>query len=259
MEDVQISILVPTYNSGKTIARCLNSIVAQTYTKYEVIIIDNSSSDDTQEIINEYGSVNPRIHIISERDEGTYDAMNKGIQKSSGEWIYFLGSDDYLVDQNVLSKFHEFTSMARIKYHFVYGNVRSPLLGEKYNGDFGKYNILESNICHQAIFYNKEVFSFVGLYNLKYKIFADYDLNLRCFFHKKVKTKYIDLIVAYFEKGGLSNTTRDENFLTDFPDKASLVRKFGYKKLSLRKLRPHCRSSFEFLLLSLKKIMHSAE
>lgn len=258
MESVSISVIIPTYNSGRTIARCLDSIIAQTYTDYEVIIMDNSSTDNTLSAIEGYKSKLAAIHVVSESDEGIYDAMNKGIKIASGKWIYFLGSDDYLIDQEVLSKFHQSVSKDKVKYHFVYGNVRSPLYGEKYAGEFNTNTIVKKNICHQAIFYRKEIFDLVGFYNLKYEVVADYEFNLRCFFHKKVKHKYIDLIIAHYSEGGFSAMKMDKVFSAEYPNPSSRAKKFAYKTMSLRELKSHCTSRNEYLLMVIKRVFRTS-
>jgi hypothetical protein len=181
--------------------------------------------------------------------------MNKGIVKAKGEWLYFLGSDDYLMDSNVLQKFVDRVASEKVKFNLVYGNVKSAILGEEYDGEFDVHKILKKNICHQAIFYHKEVFSLVGFYNLKYKYLSDYEFNLRCFFHKKVKVKYLNLRIAYFTEGGLSNSRKDDAFYKDFPNRAIFIKKFAYQKLPIKEVKSCCGSHREFLLIMVKRIV----
>jgi glycosyltransferase involved in cell wall biosynthesis len=98
-----ISIIIPTYNAGKTLRTCIDSVVSQNYRQKEIWIVDNQSDDGTISIINEYAALYTYIKYISGEDRGTYDAMNKGIGVAKGRWLYFLGSDDTLYDENVLS------------------------------------------------------------------------------------------------------------------------------------------------------------
>ena len=98
----KISIITPTYNSEKSIESCILSVANQTYKNIEHLIIDGQSSDNTLGIVKNYAERFSHLRVISERDNGIYDAMNKGIDLAQGEWIYFLGSDDIFYDEHVL-------------------------------------------------------------------------------------------------------------------------------------------------------------
>lgn len=193
------SIIIAVFNGGKTLSKALDSIANQTYKNIEVVIIDGGSTDDTLLIARQYHQVK---YCVSEPDEGIYDAMNKGIQAAKGDWIYFLGSDDYLYENTVLEKVANFAQGCSCE--MMYGNV---LLNNKvYDGYFDHAKILRTNISHQAIFYKASVLEKLGLYNLKYKTHADWDLNIRCFFDDSIRAKYIDIVVAYFAIGGASSS-----------------------------------------------------
>jgi glycosyltransferase involved in cell wall biosynthesis len=202
-----LSIVIPTYNSEKTIERCLNSLICQTYQDFEVCIVDAASSDGTIEKIDGFRSKSQNICVLSETDKGTYDAMNKGIDLAQGKWIYFLGSDDEIHDENVFSDI--FKVEPDKNCGIVYGNVRidgdTPWAkdGQIYDGEFTIEQLLERNICHQAIFYRTKMFKKLGKYNLRYPVCADWELNLR--FFPKTKSKYLDRIVANFYGGGISS------------------------------------------------------
>lgn len=204
-----ISIIIPTYNSAKTINRCLDSIGAQTYKDYEVLVMDGCSKDETIEIIKSYPD--ERIKIASEPDKGIYDAMNKGILKSKEEWLYFLGSDDYLFAPDVLEKVAAELSP---KYMIVYGDVESTHLQPEYKGEW-KETMMYYNRCHQAIFYHRSLFEKYGLYNTSYRIFADHIFNLLCFWKYSVPAKYLDLIIAHYSEGGASERYDDLAFYRD--------------------------------------------
>lgn len=205
------SIIIPVYNSSITIKNCIDSIVKQTFSDYEVLIFDNLSTDNSLNIIHSYKD--DRIIIHSEKDSGVYDAMNKGIDEARGEWLYFLGSDDVLYDENVLS--NVLTHIQSAEWDVVYGDAY--FIGRKYfhAGEFSRQRLNnELNICHQAIFYKKSVFDRLGYYNLNFPINADWDFNLRCFSTPDLKIKYIDLpIVEYNDISGLSDSgQKDINF-----------------------------------------------
>lgn len=217
---VSFSIIIPTFNSEATISRVLKSILSQSYTLFEIFIVDGCSKDETLAIIRKYCLQDARVKFISEKDKGTYDAMNKGIDKATGEWIYFLGSDDQLYDNNVLQKIAEASTQANAKV--IYGNVRVindaswAKDGDIYDGRFDFKKLVQRNICHQAIFYNRSFLNQFGLrYNLSYRLLADWDFNLQCF--AKTLFHYTDLIIANFYSGGQTTTqNEDVKFSADF-------------------------------------------
>ena len=212
------SIIIPTFNSASTIAACFNTIASQTLKNYEVIIVDGLSNDETASIVAQYKNRLPQLSWISEKDEGIYDAMNKGIKVAQGEWLYFLGSDDKLHDGNVLAIIYE---LNKGPAKLVYGNVQIVGKtswandGEIYDGEFNLEKILRRNICHQGIFYHQDCFiNNTSLFNTEYSLCADWDFNLRCW--ASVPCLYVNVLVAYFYAGGKSTETNvDTKFSKD--------------------------------------------
>lgn len=197
---MKLSIIIPTFNSASVLPKALDSIVSQTFTDWEVLVIDGVSTDDTLKVAQSYND--SRIRIYSEPDKGIYDAMNKGIKKAQGEWLYFLGSDDWLLNENVLN---ELLVQCGINgYDVVYGEVDAPHLASNHSGEWSLQTI-DRNRCHQAIFYRRRVIRRFGGYNTKYKIWADYDLNLKWFFNKKIKKMHIPTVIAHYSEGGYSS------------------------------------------------------
>ncbi len=202
-----LSVIIPTYNSEKTIESCLTSLIFQTYQNFEICILDGCSSDETISKAKNICSSFKNLKIISEPDQGVYDAMNKGIDIAQGDWLYFIGSDDELVDINVFTDIFKNSTLK--KYGIVYGNARVlgdtswGKTGQVYDGIFNIRKLLVKNICHQAIFYRKELFQRFGKYNLKYPVCADWEMNIRLF--TKTDSLYLDRIIANFYSGGLSS------------------------------------------------------
>ncbi len=205
---IKYSVIIPTYNSGKTLKQCLDSVVSQSYPNWEVSLMDGASKDETIMIANSYNDL--RIKVHSEPDKGVYDAMNKGIDKSCGEWLLFLGSDDYLYNKDVLATMEPHLTQ---NYDVVYGEPISHW-SEQHRGEWSLEK-LEANRVHQAIFYNKRFFGKDIRYNLKYPICADFDINLRWFLNTKYKHRYVPVEVAVFGDGGLSSRVEDTNFIKD--------------------------------------------
>ena len=173
--------------------------------------MDGLSTDDTLSLIRGFNDT--RIKLFSEKDEGVYDAMNKGVGKSSGNWLYFLGSDDTLYDSSVLRQVSEIIGGSNIEV--LYGNVFFKKSLRIYDGEFTPEKIYRNNICHQAIFISKTLFNKIGQFNLLYKIGADYEHNIKWFNDPKIKKKYVDNIIANYSEEGLSNRIEDKTLLRD--------------------------------------------
>ncbi len=213
-----VSIIIPTFNSASTIRTTLDSVINQTYKNIEVLVLDNISKDATCNIVNEFIEKCPNIILYSEKDQGVYDAMNKGIKLSKGDYLYFMGSDDVFYNNETLNLI--FTK-ENLKYDFIYGNVEFKKSKKIYSGKSNLSKLVEEqiSICHQAIFYSMRVFEIVGNYNLKYFIHADYDFNIRCFKSEELKIKYINIIVAIFNEAGLSGVNSNaDGFHTELTE-----------------------------------------
>jgi glycosyltransferase involved in cell wall biosynthesis len=194
----------------------VESVEEQTFSDFEVIIVDGASTDGTPGLIQELATQYKNIRWISEKDGGVYEAMNKGIQLARGQWLLFLGTDDTLRNSQVLERI-----VPHLDGHadFVYGDVvleNDPWGrdGMVYGREFSVRDITTKNICHQAIFYARHVFATFGGYNPRYKAFADWELNLRLF--NKVRKKYVPVTVANFHGGGLSAGDNDPEFRLHF-------------------------------------------
>jgi len=207
----KVSIITVCFNSVNDIENAVLSVLNQTFQDYEYIIIDGASTDGTLDILKKYE--NRITKIVSEKDAGIYDAMNKGLEISSGEWIYFLGSDDVLYNDNILDEV--FVNSNYEKYDFIYGDVIFKNSGFKHSGEFSKFRIINENICHQSIFTKKEVFQKLGNFQTKYITYADWVFNIYAFGDRKIKHKYINKIVAVFNENGFSVNRNDVEFKND--------------------------------------------
>ena len=203
---IKISIITITYNSEKTIRDTLESIKSQNYKNLEYIIIDGGSTDRTMSIINEYSDV---VSImVSEKDNGISDAMNKGIKRASGELIGIIHSDDML-EKNALSALNNAWDSTTDVY---YGNVTVC------NESGEKTHILKSEkdlsrmpyyfcMVHPAVFVTKKCYKKNGVFNLQYKCAMDYDLLLR-FYRAGATFKYLDMPLAVYRIGGTNQKLR---------------------------------------------------
>lgn len=215
-----ISIIIPTYNSSKTLSNCLDSIICQTFKIKEIIIQDGKSTDSTLDILDIYVKKFPYISVKSEKDYGIYDAMNRGISRSSGEWLYFLGSDDSLTSSTILEEVsRSFNNETRIVYGKVKinGRVSWAEANSIYGKEIFREDLAGNNVCHQAVFYHRELFNKYGTYNLTYNICSDWDFNMRVFF--KCKTTFVPLIICNFQGEGSSTSITDHAFGEDYDSK----------------------------------------
>jgi len=212
---MKISTIICTYNSEENLSETLDSLLTQIFEDFEVVIVDGSSTDRTVDVIKEYEKkFLGRLRWISEKDKGVYDAMNKGIEISKGEWLYFLGSGD------LLSSAETFEIVAKKlndqDLDVVYGNIEIENSGAIYYGEFTKKKLMKGNIPHQAIFFGRNIFDIFGNYDLEYKTLADWVFNMKWFNSNRVNFCYFDVVVAKFELGGVSRTVFDQKFYDDF-------------------------------------------
>jgi glycosyltransferase involved in cell wall biosynthesis len=202
-----VSIITVVKNGSNTIERTILSVINQNFSDYEYIIIDGVSTDGTLGIIEKYSD--KICTILSEPDKGIYDAMNKGIALSKGEWIYFLGCDDILYDNSTLTKVF---SAQLNDVDVIYGNVEFLHSGEIYDGEYNYDKLCLRSPCHQAVFYKKALFEKYGYFDTCYLTASDYVLHVKTFC-AGVNWKYFDQIIAvYNEKGASARSRMDKTF-----------------------------------------------
>jgi len=207
---MKISIITVVYNNSKTILDAIISVKNQTYLSIEHIIIDGGSTDGTLEILNE------NMHLfnvlISEKDNGLYDAMNKGINIANGEVIGILNSDDFYnnneIISDVMSNFISDTNLDIIYGDIIYvkhTNINKLVRYWK-SISFSMNNFNKGVIPpHPSLFIKKSIYNEIGLFNLKFKIAADYEFMLRLFKNNTYKSKYLPLLMVKMRTGGISN------------------------------------------------------
>ncbi|KZS73141.1 glycosyltransferase [Mycobacterium kansasii] len=221
------SIIIPTLNVASALGVCLESIACQTFRDFELVLVDGGSTDATLDIANSFApNFGARLVVRSGNDRGVYDAMNRGVSLASGTWLLFLGADDALYEADTLARVAAFIGEHQPS-DLVYGDVLMRSTKFRYGGAFDLDRLLfKRNICHQSIFYRRELFSSIGPYNLRYRSLADWDFNIRCFSNPALVTRHMDVVVARFnELGGLSNTFVDKAFLKRLP----ITTRFGIR------------------------------
>ncbi len=197
-----VSIIIPVYNAGKTLARTLQSAVEQTYPSKEIVVIDGGSTDGTLEVLNRFQS---HIQIsVSEPDSGVYAAINKGIERATGAWILILGADDFLADSETLQKCFSFIPE---DCNLILGDVINfgsahALVPKRYHNALSRKLYWKNTIHQQGVFYRRDLFN-TFRFNESYKVLADYDLHLMLL---EVETMVYTSphVIAHCSAGGLS-------------------------------------------------------
>jgi glycosyltransferase involved in cell wall biosynthesis len=235
---MKISVITPTFNSEKVIARNIQSVINQAYKNFEQIIIDNASKDKTIELIKEsYGSagIANKLVIISESDNGISDAFNKGIKAATGEIIAILNSDDTYYNNQV---FEETINIFKDpEMLFVHGDVyfEDPVYGS---------NVRKPLLCpvtvampynHPTMFFRKGVYEKFGLFDLSFKYAMDYEFIIRLekvFSEFRTKGKYFsEHPIAKMYSGGASW----KNELKSIEESKSALKKYGFWNSSAKK------------------------
>ena len=194
-----LSIIIPVYNNIK-ITDAINSVLKYKRDDYELLIIDGNSTDGTKEVIEKYGA---QVDcFISEKDKSVHDALNKGIKKAKGEWIFFLAADDILIYDPILILSGELGGV-----DLICGNIIEEYQKNKYRiaVSDSRLEMLEYNcsIRHPATFFRRKLYEKYGLYNGEIKCAGDREIFLR-FKKNGANFKFIDKNIVLFRYGGLS-------------------------------------------------------
>jgi glycosyltransferase involved in cell wall biosynthesis len=200
----QITIITISFNSEHHLEQTIQSVISQTYSNIEFIIIDGASTDGTLGIIKKYQS-----HIdywISEPDNGIADAMNKGLKAATGDYILFLHSDDYLVDENILEAAVQHIDQEHDIFLFdIYFSDNGVKTLTRPRG-LNWWMNFKTGVLHQSTICSKDLFDKIGEFDITYKITMDYDFFLRAYLSGN-KSKYVDKPLAVMRKSGLSAQT----------------------------------------------------
>lgn len=207
---MKVSIITVSYNSEKTIEDTIKSVLSQDYPNIEYVIIDGASKDATLEIVRKYRD--KITQVISEKDKGIYDAMNKGIALATGDIIGILNSDDFYADANVISSIvAQFTPTIDAVYaDLVYIDANNTdritrlwKSGNYTQGDFKKGWMPP----HPTFFVKSECYQKYGNYSLQLKSAADYELMLRLIHKEQIKINYLPKVIVKMRTGGASNAS----------------------------------------------------
>ena len=205
MSEMLVTVLTPCYNSGKTIEKTLECIENQTYKNIEYIIIDGDSTDNTLDLIERHRSRLPKqLTVISEKDNGIYDAMNKGIKLARGQLVGIVNSDDSYEKDTVEQVVNHFCDNP---YEVIYGMQRTYLDGKEKAVVIYHHNFLpQQMVTHPTCFVTKDAYEKFGVFDTQYHSAADYDLMLRYFKSGEVIFTPVYRVLSNFTLGGISSS-----------------------------------------------------
>lgn len=208
---MKISIITATWNSGATLRDTIESVLAQSYVDFEHIIVDGGSTDSTLDIIREYEpKYEGRLRWISEPDRGIYDAMNKGIRMAKGDIVGILNSDDFYSSNDILSKvINELTDVDAVYADVHYVNPDDLTTPVRYYSSafFKRWMMLMGFMpAHPSFYCRRELYHENGLFDVDFKVAADFEQLLRLIYVRRIRTKYIHKDFVTMRTGGASSS-----------------------------------------------------
>jgi len=205
-----ISIIIATYNSEYCLEYCLESIINQSYRSFELIIIDGKSTDCTVDILNKYDKY--LTYWVSEKDDGIYDAWNKGLKVAKGQWITFIGSDDSFCPDALIEYANYLNCLNDTGVEYISSKLdlvnknRQLIKTIGYPWDW-KTCRLQNVVAHPGSLHKRELFEKYGLFDTKYKICGDFEFLLRP--GKDLKSAFLNKVTVEMQQGGVSTFSAD--------------------------------------------------
>jgi glycosyltransferase involved in cell wall biosynthesis len=220
---LKISIITITFNSASTLEQTIRSVIEQTYPNIEYIVVDGMSVDGTLEIIEKYKDKVSKI--ISEKDNGLYDALNKGIGMATGDVIGILHSDDFYIDNHVIQKYANTflknnSDCVYSDLYYVDKNNTDKIIRKWKSGDYKNGSFLNGWMPpHPTFFVKKKIYEKLGTFNTTFKSAADYELMLRFIHKNKISVSYLPEFTVKMRVGGKSNVTVQNRINANLEDR----------------------------------------
>jgi glycosyltransferase involved in cell wall biosynthesis len=210
MHQTLVTIITATFNSAKTVADTMRSVEKQDYPLIEHIVVDGLSTDDTLKIVQSFPHLS---HFISEKDDGIYDAMNKGIRESTGDIIGILNSDDVYANSTVISRVAEAFADSTVQACYADLQYMDALEGARVKRTWKSKQHVSNSFHwgwmppHPTFFVRKQVYDKVGLFKTSLQTAADYEMMLRVLVKHRMKAVYIPGVMVKMRSGGISNAS----------------------------------------------------
>tara|TARA_Y100000816_G_scaffold180695_1_gene130743 strand:+ start:10722 stop:11480 length:759 start_codon:yes stop_codon:yes gene_type:complete len=243
---MKISIITTTFNSSKTILKCISSIKNQKYRNIEMIWIDNSSTDETYKILNRYK--NNKTKLIQVKRKSISEAWNIGVKKSTGDIISFLNSDDFLSNENTIKKIVNTFKLKRCDcvYTDVFylnnsGKIIRNWKANTFSNENQTYKYFNNKLKfgwmmpHPGLYVKKNLINKIGFFNDTYKVSFDYDFIIRLLKYKKIKAFYLPIVSVKMLTGGNSN--KIQNIIRKMKEDLKIIKKHkigGFRTLFLK-------------------------
>jgi glycosyltransferase involved in cell wall biosynthesis len=252
-----LSIITINFNNAEGLKKTIESVISQSFNDFEYLIIDGGSTDGSVEIIKQNKRIN---YWISEKDNGIYDAQNKGILKANGEYLLFLNSGDVLMSTGILEKVYPLFLTKKSLYYGdllldINGVVEKHVAPTNVNSDF----MLNSTFWHPCVFIKSELFKLYGLYNTSFKIVGDYEFFLRCLIKPNITTEHINEFITLFDGNGVSNDSSQNQLQLK---ERELAWKLNVSEMvydSLKKQNAFSRSKFVSVINTFQKLRGKKE
>ena len=227
---MKLSIVTINYNNAEGLRKTMESVLAQTYTEIEYIIVDGASTDGSVDVIRELATC-PTIKWVSEKDTGIYNAMNKGIRMATGEYIQILNSGDILAADEVTERMFQAMGNGLLaideetnrqspianlpQIPIFYGNMikvnaQGKVVGKSGYTEYSLRQFYSSTLNHDCAYIRRDLFEEYGLYDENLKIVSDWKWYLQAIGLGRVKPVYVDIDVTIFDDGGISETQLDK-------------------------------------------------
>lgn len=267
----KISIIVVCLNPGQKLIDTMESILNQSFQDYQVVVKDGFSKDGSIENLKTWlegvgSKMASKVEIHQIQDKSIYEAMNQATDLADGEFLYFLNCGDYFYSSEALKE-----AVAEMEKHpegkLFYGNVYDVIRESvvQSNPQMDAFACYRHVPCHQACIYSKDLFVERG-YKPEYRVRADYEHFLWCFFEKKVQPTYVPVVLANYEGGGFSETKQNrkrsleehKEIVATYMSKGQLFKYRAVMLLSLQPLRTRVAESKVFggFYQSLKKMLY---
>ena len=206
----KVTVITVVYNGAELLEDTIKSVINQTYSTLEYIIIDGGSTDGTLNLINKYSK--KLKYWISEQDQGIYDAMNKGVKASSGEWLIFMNSGDWFYEVTTIEKIFLCRDLSTTE--FVYGNTLKRSAHKiKVDIPSKASEFWKKLVVHQSIF-SRKALNEKYPFDLNFKVSADFDFIFKVFYYRH-QTLYVDEVISSFDMIGFSKQNRYLGFSED--------------------------------------------
>lgn len=206
---IKLSVITINFNDKVGLEKTIRSVISQSFTDLEFIVIDGGSTDGSVEVIKKYEK--QLTYWCSEKDSGIYNAQNKGLKIAKGEYCLFLNSGDYLVNEKIVERIFS----GNYSEDILYGDMMVDWGGgkitlEKMHKQISLYELYIDTVWHPVSFIKRSLFERLGNYDENFKVVADYEFFFRAIFVNNASTRYIPVAISVFGFNGMSSDTANK-------------------------------------------------